>query len=63
MPSVFKSLATLTAWILFIFGLASLIGGVFRIVQRSDLVGFYLGFGILSLVLFVVVARIRQTMG
>ncbi len=65
MPSIFKIFASVTVWILFIFGCLSIIMGFVRIFQVSTLplISAYLGFGLASLTLSAVVARIRQTMG
>jgi uncharacterized membrane protein (UPF0136 family) len=66
MPPIFKVFASVTVWILFVFGFISLIGGFVRMFQSGSslsLVSFYLGFGVASLTLAAVVARIRQTMG
>lgn len=67
MPSIFKTLASITVWILFIFGILSLFGGLFRIFGGGDktvrLISSYFGYGILSLTLSVVCAKLRQTMG
>ena len=35
MPSVFKALASITGWVLFIFGLLALLGGFIRILGAS----------------------------
>lgn len=67
MPAVFKALASTTVWILFIFGCLSLLGGFFRIVGGMDrtlpLISAYFGYGIVSLALSVVCAKLRQMMG
>ncbi len=63
MPSIFKALASITAWVLFIFGLLSLLGGFGRIIGGStelSLMSAYFGFGVGSLVLSVVVMKLRQ---
>ena len=69
MPAVFKALASITAWILFIFGLLALIGGFGRIIGASTgvlespellLMSAYFGYGIGSLVLSVVVMKLRK---
>ncbi len=61
---IFKTLASITAWVLFIFGALSLLGGFGRIFQSSriDLISAYFGFGVGSLFLSVVTMRIRQKM-
>jgi hypothetical protein len=62
MPSVFKTLASATVWILFIYGLAALVYGFVRAFSHASLsmVAFYFGYGILSLFLSVVCAKIRK---
>jgi len=65
MPRVFKSLATIAAWVLFVFGLLRLlIGLVMAFASGPNPVPMeaYLDFaiGISSLMLSVVVMRIRQ---
>jgi hypothetical protein len=64
MPSIFRKLASLTAWVLFVFGLLSLLGGFFRITSGAGLevIRDYLGFGVVSLFLSVVTMRLRQKM-
>ena len=61
---VFKTLASIGAWVLFIFGALSLLGGFIRIfsLARFDLISAYLGFGVVSLFLSVVAMRMRQKM-
>ncbi len=65
MPSIFKTLASITVWILFLFGCGSLVGGFMRAFGGSELrlVSSYFGYGIISLTLSVVSAKLRQTMG
>ncbi len=67
MPPIFKTLASITVWILFIFGCLSLLGGFVRIFVSSQravpLISFYFGYGIISLTLSVVSAKLRQMMG
>lgn len=65
MPNIFKALATLTAWVLLIFGGVSLIGGFGRIFGGAplDLMTAYFGFGVGSLFLSVVTMILRQKMG
>ncbi len=63
MPKIFKALATITAWILFVFGLLSLVSGFGRIVGGSpelELMSAYFGYGVGSLFLSVVVMKLRQ---
>ena len=65
MPGVFKALATITAWVLFVFGSVALLGGFGRIIGGSpelDLMTAYFGFGIGGLFLSVVTMKIRQKM-
>lgn len=65
MPSIFKALTTITAWILFVFGALSLLGGFGRIFGGSppvDLMTAYFGFGVAGLFLSVVTMQIRQKM-
>ncbi len=67
MPSVFKPLASLTVWILFLFGVFSLLGGLARVIgivgeRELPLISAYFGFAVSSLTLSVVVAKLRQTM-
>jgi len=62
MPTIFKALATITAWVLFIFGSLSLLGGFGRIFGSAEinLVTAYFGFGVGGLFLSVVVMKLRQ---
>ena len=64
MPSKFKALASITVWILFIFGCLTLLGGFVRAFMRSELalVSSYFGYGIISLILSVVAAKLRKTL-
>ena len=65
MLSAFKVLASITAWVLFIFGAAALIMAVVRIIQGSpelDMMTAYFGFGVGGLFLSVVTMRLRQKM-
>ncbi len=70
MPPVFKALATIAAWVLFVFGLLSLLTGFIRVFgsipENSAAPGValmtaYFGFGVVSLALSVVVMKLRQT--
>ena len=72
MPNIFKALATITAWVLFIFGLFMVvITFIFMNVAQAQ-VGYAepppfqpsvnIAIGIASLVLSVVVMRMRQIM-
>ncbi len=63
MPPIFKALASIAAWVLFVFGLLSLLGGFVRIIGSSpelDLMSAYFRFGVGGLVLSVVVMKLRQ---
>ncbi len=65
MPPIFKALASVATWILFIFGCLSLISGFARIgmgTAEMDTMTAYFGFGVLGLVLSVVTAKLRQTL-
>ena len=64
MPQIFKFLATLTAWVLFVFGSLSLLGGFGRILGGAplDLMTAYFGFGVGSLFLSAVTMIIRKKM-
>jgi hypothetical protein len=64
MPPIFKALATITAWVLFIYGWLAILGGlVICGMGTTSLVGWLHQFvGIPSLVLSVVVMRLRQGM-
>lgn len=62
MPSKFKALASITVWILLVFGCLALVGGFVRAFTGSEirLVSAYFGYGILSLTLSVVCAKLRK---
>ena len=69
MPPIFKALASITAWILFIFGFLALLAGFLRIIGASTgfsappempIMSVYFGYGVGSLVLSVVVMKLRQ---
>ncbi len=65
MPSIFKALTSITAWVLFVFGSLSLLGGFGRIIGGSpevDLMSAYFGFGVGGLFLSVVTMKLRQMM-
>ncbi len=70
MPQIFKALASITVWILFIFGCLSLLGGFARTFGAGagmespelSLVSAYFGYGIVSLVLSVVTMKIRKSL-
>ena len=60
---MFKALATITVWVLFIFGVAALLGGFGRIIggmAELDLVTAYFGFGAGGMFLSVVTMKLRQ---
>ncbi len=61
---MFKKLATITVYVLFVFGSLSLLGGFFRIFGGAelDLIRNYFGFGVVSLFLSVATMRLRQKM-
>lgn len=70
MPSIFKALSTIVAWVLFVFGLLSMFVAfvrVFGAISESgstpelSLITAYFGFGIASLTLSVVVMKLRQS--
>lgn len=71
MPSVFKALASITVWVLFVFGLLALVAGFGRIIAAGagaaspavDLMSAYFGFGVASLFLSVVAMKLRQMLG
>jgi hypothetical protein len=62
MPAIFKYMASVTVWVLFVFGLAALVAGFARAFGGSSLpmVSAYFGYGIISLFLSVVCARLRK---
>jgi len=64
MPKIFKALATITAWFLFIWGLILCVidGLVFPIIEKVTMTQAYFatGLGIASLILSVVAMKIRQ---
>jgi hypothetical protein len=64
MPQIFKALATITAWFLFIWGLilAVIDGFVFPIVGKVTMTEAYFatGLGIASLILSVVAMKLRK---
>jgi len=64
MPPIFKALATITAWFLFILGLVLVVidGLVFPIIGRISMTDAYLatGLGIASLILAVVAMKLRK---
>lgn len=71
MPSIFKALATMTVWVLFIFGFLAFISAFIRIIGGSmgiseppelGLMTAYFGYGVGSLFLSVVTMKLRQTL-
>lgn len=65
MPAIFKALTSITAWVLFVFGAASLLGGFGRIFGGStalDLMTAYFSFGIGGLFLSAATMKLRQMM-
>ncbi len=69
MPPIFKTLATVTVWILFVFGCLALLGGLGRIIGFAlhlitgpsvRLIGPYFAMGIVSLILSVVAMKLRK---
>ncbi len=64
MPNIFKYMASVTVWVLFLFGLAALVAGFARAFNGGSLpmVSAYFGYGIVSLFLSVVSARLRKTL-
>jgi len=62
MPSGFKAMASVTVWILFVFGFAALIYGFVRAFSGRSLpmVTAYFGYGIGSLFLSVVSAKLAK---
>ncbi len=71
MPSVFKALASITVWVLFVFGLFTLLSAFVRLVWAGagiseapdlKLMYAYFGFGVGSLFLSVVAMKLRRTL-
>lgn len=71
MPSIFKALATIAAWVLFVFGNAALLVGLIRVLRSAranadgptvSLMAAYFGLGIASLALSVVVMKLRKSL-
>jgi hypothetical protein len=65
MPRIFKALASITAWVLFVFGAISLLGGFGRIIGgplELDLMTAYFGFGVGSIFLSVVTMKLRMNL-
>ncbi|HEX75749.1 MAG TPA: hypothetical protein G4O12_04110 [Dehalococcoidia bacterium] len=64
MPPIFKALATITAWFLFIWGLILAVfdGLVLPLIEQITMTQAYLatGLGITSLILSVVAMKLRQ---
>jgi hypothetical protein len=71
MPPVFKALASITVWVLFVFGFFTLVSAFARIVGSSigtseapdlKLMYAYFGFGAGSFFLSVVAMKLRKTL-
>jgi hypothetical protein len=64
MPPVFKTLATITAWVLFIYGWLGILGGLGCCVMRisGPCAMLHPCIGVASLTLSVVVMKLRQGM-
>lgn len=68
MPSIFKALASITVWVLFVFGLLTLVAGFGRIAAGGSdpptvaLMTAYFGFGVGGLFLSVVTMKIRKAL-
>ena len=71
MPPIFKTLASIVAWILFVFGCIALLGGLLRAigmgldllpVSPRPILGAYFSGGIVSLIPSVVAMKLRQSM-
>ena len=68
MPSVFKALASITVWVLFVFGLLTLVAAFGRLAMSGSnsptpfMMTAYFGFAVAGLFLSVVAAKIRKTL-
>lgn len=69
MPQIFKALASITAWVLFVFGLLALLTAFVRIFRAGTgtspsvaLMWAYFGSAIASLFLSVVTMKLRKTL-
>ena len=65
MPPIFKALASITAWVLFIFGLLALLTAFVRIFRGGPSLGLmwaYFGSAITSLFLSVVTMKLRKSL-
>lgn len=71
MPPIFKALASIVVWILFVFGCVALLGGLMRAIGTGlellpasprPVIGAYFSGGILSLILSVVAMKLRLSM-
>ncbi len=63
MQNTFRTLASIAAWVLFLFGLAALAMGMVRVLFTAPalaLVSAYFTLGVVSLFLSVVVMRLRK---
>jgi hypothetical protein len=67
MPRIFKTFASISVWILFIFGCFSILGGFGRVFLGNNqdsllLIAVYFGYGILGLFLSITTALLRKKM-
>lgn len=62
MPSIFKVLATIAVWILFVYGCLAILGGLIVCgMQTTGLVGWlHLFSGVASLILSLVAMKLRK---
>jgi hypothetical protein len=62
MPPIFKTLATITVWVLFVYGGLAILGGLIICgMQTTGFVGWFHQFvGIASLILSVVAMKLRK---
>lgn len=60
MPPIFKALASITVWILFINGCAGLLHWLIQHIVSGGACIFLLGMGVASLFLSVVAMKLRQ---
>lgn len=64
MPRIFKTLATIAAWVLFIVGCVGILIPAVARIARGEVLGSLVawGTGIVALTLSVVVMKLRQTL-
>ena len=64
MPPIFKALATISAWVLFVYGWLGILGGLVICGMKTtgSVAWLHIFSGVASLVLSVVVMRLRQKM-